>query len=462
MVTEAGTTLSGRYVLENLLDRGAVGDVWAARDGRSGARVAVKFLGQGWKATALATLETEAQALQRLRHPHVVEVLGHGAESDAPFIVTELLEGESLRSLMRRRQQLGLAEAIELVQQAADGLAAAHAAGVVHRGVNPSSLFVCESGATARLKVVDFCAAAADPADDGSAMSMRRAMGSPAYMSPEQAVGERGDHLADIWALSVIAFELLTGREPFAGGSTSETLRRICSGSVPGAASGAAGLPVAIDSVFARAFALARAERYPSAAKFAEALRGSCQEVIKRTSVAPPRPLLERRSVLPPSPRVETVIRHLEAEQCLAWYSNVEIVLSLAQPTYAFMQRIVAEFDGLSKRVGGNAGVLLIIKADANPPDEEARSYIKRELARSTMRAAAQVVEGKGFRGAAVRSALTMIQLAIRPPFPMKIFGEVSDGALWLVGELREKTGTAPDAGQLTKAALELRARFGP
>jgi hypothetical protein len=156
----------------------------------------------------------------------------------------------------------------------------------------------------------------------------------------------------------------------------------------------------------------------------------------------------------------EAEVRHIDTSQCLAWYGNVQIILSLEPPTFEFMRKIVAELDSLAKKVQCGTGALLIIRSNVSPPTEEARAYIKQELSRSSMLAAAQVVEGTGFRGAAMRSVLTMLQLASRAPYPMKVFDDVEPGARWLAAEMRKRAGDGPDGIRLTRVANEVRRRF--
>jgi hypothetical protein len=156
----------------------------------------------------------------------------------------------------------------------------------------------------------------------------------------------------------------------------------------------------------------------------------------------------------------EVIVRHTEPGQSLVWYSNVQMIFSLQPPSYEFMKKIISDLDALSKKCGCGTGALLVIRSDVNPPTEEARAYIKYELGRSSMLAAAQVVEGTGFRGAAMRSVLTMMQLASRPRYPMKIFDNVDVGTRWLAVELKKRAGQAPDPAELAQAAMTARKRF--
>ena len=154
------------------------------------------------------------------------------------------------------------------------------------------------------------------------------------------------------------------------------------------------------------------------------------------------------------------IIRHMDEEHCLAWFGNIQIILSREPPSGAFMRKIVEGLADLSSNVRTGTGALLVIRSDVQPPTEEARDYIKTELARSSMRAAAQVVEGTGFRGAAMRAVLTTLQMLARPPYPMKVFDRAEPASHWLVDELRRAVGDAPMGSDLAREVNTLRQRF--
>lgn len=143
---------------------------------------------------------------------------------------------------------------------------------------------------------------------------------------------------------------------------------------------------------------------------------------------------------------------------CIAWFGNVQIILSKEAPSSAIMRTIIRELDALSKDCGGGTGALLVINSDCKPPSEEARTYIRTELANSSMVAAAQVVEGTGFRGAAMRAVLSVLQLAARTRYPMEIFSSVEEGTRWLCSELRTRLKRAPEPSALIAAVRALQA----
>jgi hypothetical protein len=150
--------------------------------------------------------------------------------------------------------------------------------------------------------------------------------------------------------------------------------------------------------------------------------------------------------------------RYQDDAHCIAWIGNVQIILSKEAPTSAIMRTIIRELDALSKDCGGGTGALLVINSDCKPPSEEARAYIRAELANSSMVAAAQVVEGTGFRGAAMRAVLSVLQLAARTRYPMEIFSGVEEGAHWMCGELRTRLKRAPEPAALVSAVRALQA----
>jgi serine/threonine protein kinase len=288
MALEAGSSIGGRYSLLQPLDRGGMGTVWEARD-VSGSAVAIKFLSYSVaNPAALRRFRREARALEQLNHPNVVRIIDHGLEDNVPFIAMELLNGQSLRSLLQDGP-LPPRQALEVLRDTALGLSAAHALGIVHRDVKPSNLFLCSGDAGSLTKLIDFGIATGDRFETDSQASTTGMIGSPAYMSPEQARGERLNHSADVWSLAVVAFRMLTGREPFSGANIPETLQRICSGRVPRASEMASGLPAGIDKVFQRAFAAIPGERIASLAELTTALEAVYRAApnIAATSLTP-------------------------------------------------------------------------------------------------------------------------------------------------------------------------------
>ncbi len=228
------------YQILSLLGAGGMGEVYRARDSRLGREVAVKVLPAAFAADTdrLRRFEQEARAAGMLNHPNILTVHDIGAASPengrAPYIVSELLEGETLRERMNSAA-MPVRKAIDYAQQIARGLAAAHEKGIVHRDLKPENLFVTKDG---RVKILDFGLAKLKPpqvggAIDKEALTQRQltdpgvVMGTVGYMAPEQVRGQEADHRADIFAFGAILYEMLTGRRAFQGETMAETMTAI-------------------------------------------------------------------------------------------------------------------------------------------------------------------------------------------------------------------------------------------
>jgi Tol biopolymer transport system component len=243
-----GTTL-GPYEIAGLLATGGMGEVYRAHDLRLGRNVAVKIIRDGASAQAgmLERFELEAKLAGRLNHPNILAIYDVGAHDGAPYLVMELLEGETLAASLLRGA-LPTRRALDLALQIATGLAAAHAKGVIHRDLKPSNVFLTKDG---QVKIVDFGLAepfvSATPPDSSSAAtypvlaSPERLMGTAAYMSPEQVRGEVADQRSDVFSFGVVLYEMLTGRRAFQGPSGVETLNAILN-TEPGGLGDASGI----------------------------------------------------------------------------------------------------------------------------------------------------------------------------------------------------------------------------
>ena len=272
-IAASGTLLGGRYLLDRPIAEGGMGAVWRARHLKLDIPVAVKVMSPALaaSASARARFEREAKAAARLTSPHVVEVHDYGVEGDAPYIVMEHLNGEDLSARLAARGRLGVEETAEIVDQIAKALEVAHAAGVVHRDLKPANVFLARAGREEIVKVLDFGVAKLR-AEPGTLPGML--MGSPSYMSPEQARSEGAlDHRSDLWSLGVVAFQCLTGQLPFDDDDVTALILAICSAKVPAASSFVPSLGPGIDRFFERALARAQGERYQAAPELSEALR---------------------------------------------------------------------------------------------------------------------------------------------------------------------------------------------
>ena len=275
-----GTILAGKYRLVSLLGRGGMGSVWRAERLGWQAPVAIKVMnpGDADDARARDRFVREATLVASLRSVHVVQVLDDGVddESGLPFMVMELLEGETLAERLHRVKRLKAPIVAQVISQIARALARAHDAGMVHRDLKPDNILIVRNDDEEVIKVLDFGIAKSLDAPQKLAHRTHSGhmLGTPAYMSPEQfANSAEIDHRADLWSLGVIACECLTGARPFEGDNLMRLAISICSGRVP-LASSIGEVPDGFDAWFGRALAKNPDDRFPSARIMAEELRG--------------------------------------------------------------------------------------------------------------------------------------------------------------------------------------------
>ncbi|MEV7387877.1 protein kinase [Streptomyces sp. NPDC091215] len=205
--------LAGRYRLHTAIGRGAMGEVWRARDEVLGTDVAVKLLlAQGADPTSAARFRLEAQTAGSLNHPHVVRVHDFGAHEDRLFLVMELVEGDTLTRMLSMAGRLPAEQVARIAAQAAAGLAAAHRQGIVHRDIKPGNLLLHVDGA---VKIGDFGIARFldDPGPGLTATG--QVVGTSLYLAPERALGQPAGPASDVYALGCVLYQLLTGRPPF-------------------------------------------------------------------------------------------------------------------------------------------------------------------------------------------------------------------------------------------------------
>ncbi|HEU4412160.1 MAG TPA: protein kinase [Polyangiaceae bacterium] len=273
---ERGCVVGERYVLTRLIGRGGMGSVWVAWDHTLQVEVAFKALHGGAEGEkAEERLLREARAAALLRHPAIVRVFDFGVHGGRdPYIVMELLEGESMGAWLGREGPLGAVRALRLLLPIIDGLDVAHRAGVVHRDLKPDN-FVLARDERGRVfpKVVDFGVAKLDRGSTTIKLTKGGSLlGTPEYMAPEQARGEDGaDARTDVWALCASLYELISGRLPFTGANYNAVLRAILE-TEPAPLGPEAGVDAALWQVLARGLRKDPCERWPSMRALGEAI----------------------------------------------------------------------------------------------------------------------------------------------------------------------------------------------
>jgi serine/threonine-protein kinase len=354
-IPQPGATVAGKYVLESMLGQGGMGAVFRARHVLTDRKVALKWMLPDEQAgdAAVQRFLREARAMGRIEHPSVVGVLDVGVENDAAYLVMELLRGQSLRERIEAAGgKLSPEEAIGALLPAMEGVAAAHAAGVVHRDLKPDNLFCVAATQAGKpvTKVLDFGVSKlqgdrfAGPGVPGSgAITHTGAMvGTPAYMAPEQVRGARDlDPRTDVWALGAILYEAVSGHLPFEHDTLGQTIVAIATMAPPRLESHAPHVPMALADVIHRALEKDLDARWPDVPSFAHALEPFAAGV---RFVAPPpssvRPTASGEHSaeisLPPPPRVPSEAAALSrAETRPGSGADLELDVAVAQTVSA-------------------------------------------------------------------------------------------------------------------------------
>ena len=388
----AGTRL-GPYEILGQIGAGGMGEVYRARDTRLGRDVAVKVLPDNVASdpAALARFESEARAVAALSHPNILVLFDAGEAGGVHYAVTELLEGETLRVALRQGA-LPLRRALEIAQQIAEGLAAAHEKRIVHRDVKPENIFITTDG---HAKLLDFGLSRhnAISSDAGfsnlptaEAFTERGAIvGTVAYMSPEQASGRSVDHRSDQFSLGIVLFEMLAGARPFNGNTAAETLTAIIREEPESLDKRASGVPAPVRWIIERLLAKEPGGRYESTLDLARDLAALRLHLSESTSSE----LAGTGVATPPTSRRRVLARTAAALGIVAvtfgagllgkkWALPTRGVAAVSSPTF---QRLTT-FDGIEawpalapdgktvayqKSVGGKSDIYILRVGGKNP-----------------------------------------------------------------------------------------------
>jgi hypothetical protein len=281
-----------RYRLEGMIGRGGFGEVYRGMHVALERPVAVKTL-RALDAAMIERFRVEGKLLSRLNHPRIVSVYDAGEDNGVPFLVCEFVEGTTLAATLARGA-LPLDEALRVTYGVLEGLTAAHALGIHHRDIKPDNIFLTSAG---EVKIGDFGLAGLHAQPGPSLTQSGVVMGTPTYMSPEQARGQKVDHRTDLYSTGVMLYELATGTVPFiADAPTDVMIHHIRSAPVP-PRTHRPDLPIRLDDAIQKALRKERDERFPDAASFAAELAA-----IRAALAAPPTAAPVPAVVTPPAP----------------------------------------------------------------------------------------------------------------------------------------------------------------
>ncbi len=327
----------GRYDIVRVLGKGAMGVVYEGLDPNLDRQVAIKTIRVQSLSPDAATeyegrFRTEARSAARLHHPNIVSVFDSGQDGDTAYLVMEFIQGEDLKHHLENGARFSVRSAIVMVHDLLMALDHAHRQNVVHRDVKPANMLIELSG---RVKLTDFGVARIQEPDETNLTQVGGAVGTPKYMSPEQAKGLRGDSRADVFSAGVVLYELLTGVLPFDGENQFVVIHQIVGHTPAPPSTLNPDVPAAMDEVIARAMAKNPDERYATAREFGLALRVVAQHIgatsgdqstdvagelgqilAKRVPIAPPAALRDGSStgIFGPGPDVAlvTTVNHEE------------------------------------------------------------------------------------------------------------------------------------------------------
>ncbi|WP_084530663.1 serine/threonine-protein kinase [Burkholderia sp. WSM2232] len=441
----------GRYLVDGVLGRGAMGTVYLATDPHIQRQVALKtinpeLLRDSHEAGSTADAElparfiNEARAAGRLVHPHIVSVFDYGEADGVPFIALEYVRGETLAARLAKEAvhgtRLPLARTLTWFAQLLDALAYAHDAGVIHRDIKPANLLIAPRG---ECKIADFGIA---QLDTGRLTQMGMMIGTPAYMSPEQYTGAPIDARSDLFSAGIVLYEMLTGKCPFAG-SSAAVMQQVLNGVPPAPSSETPGLPASLDAMVRKALAKQPEARYLSAQSWRVELlslldtlaaeRDPDQTVVatpaNREALLPPLPPPHLPPHLPPlPPRVATATGHAASAGSVVWPPEL-----LAQIEARLASHVGPVASLLVRRAAAHATNprMLAAQLARHLPDEQTRHQFDTLLQRHT------AVQG----AASPRPASESIQPAAR---------------------VTSSQAPVPDAAHIEVAARQLATHIGP
>lgn len=392
--TLVGTTLAGTYILDKVLGEGGMGRVYLARHTRIAAkRFAIKVLHQQYAQheEALERFKREAEAAALISHPNVVGVHDYGRTQDGrPFLVSDFLVGEELADRLQRESTLPVGEAVRIVRQVCSGLAVAHANGVTHRDVKPENVFLVGSDEDLSVKLLDFGISRFVDNRGKSITKAGIALGTPDFMSPEQAKGKKVDHRADIYAVGTMLYVALTGVMPFERESPQDTLLALLTQEAPPPRMLEPSIPEGLELVIQKAMAKEAEDRYQWIAQLSQALAPYDPSAAASSRMpAPAGPAEPMVSVGAPA-MVETVpvdAAGAEAKAARTWVGGT-LALGLPAVLTASLLTVAGLIDAIGMELDTTAWLIcaVLVVAGLGPPSVLIVRHVAKEIWPSTPR----------------------------------------------------------------------------
>ncbi|WP_437287418.1 serine/threonine-protein kinase [Sorangium sp. So ce406] len=511
-----GQLYDGKYRVIRLLGRGGMGAVYEAEHVKTGEHVALKCMDGALQfpfKSSLARFHREAKAMSAIDTDHMVRVLDAGTEpeTDAPYIVMELLQGEDLQLLLDRVGSLEPDTALRIAAQVCRGLQKAHQARIVHRDIKPANLFLARRGeGEIIVKILDLGIAKIKPEPDqvGSTTGLSRSggvLGSPLYMAPEQARGRADiDYRADLWSLGMVLYRALAGKLPHEHlTGFGDLIIAVCSQAPISVQALAPWVEPEAAAVVHGALRLDPSERFASAAAMLDAIRpllpggfGLREELLVPVSEATRATRAEKLATLDAEDAAHERLARIGSQDGIgdetmdmeaptsgsSTSSSLEPWRLIArQPNYVLaswrqifctiwlqetaeddVRRVSEACAEFAKQHPRGIGLLTIVEGEAPLPQAAARRALARFLAEASafIRCSAVVLEGSGFRAAAVRSVVTGLSLVARQRFPHRVC-DIEEAGLMFAEILPAATGIAVSDVALRASLDELREVVG-